>query len=266
MSTTNTDKKKDIKSTQKDHISDIVKRVESKYVILKRLLKESHTHHMYVTKDGETFKATYRDICNNLDEDIKLLKSIPDTFKTITTNIRSANRSTGNSKNGLNIPKMYSKNVADFFFDRYLTSPELESILTKEEFEEIPNKLPYLLEHNITSPTILSQLFYGYRLCIPGVIVDENRSFIRSDKGISEYFANELDLVIKNNHYPDFDISQFKMNRIATVFAYSKIDEDKPIHETLGITQDQLMDDMTSEMEYLQGIREKVKKHFEKKE
>lgn len=260
-----------INEQQKSRIDEIVKRVETKYNQLYQLLRDSHTHQVYLQDGDKNYQLDAREYKKLLDEDIRMIKALPKTFRDIASGVRTANKSTtakNKPTNGFSRPFKYTDNVADFFFKCFLMTADLEQILSKEEMDEIPDRLNYLLNFNVSNSGILSQLFYGYRRCIPGVIDtrDGCSSFIYSDKGILEFFKEELDSIVNEGRFEDFDVQRFNLQRINSVFSRATIKSENQdsICKALKITPEQLSEQLESEMEYARNLRIRINDYHEK--
>lgn len=261
-----------INEQHKNHVDEIVIRVERAYGQLYQLLRESHTHQVYLKEGDKTHQVDLKEYKKILDQDIKAIKALPKAFRDIASEVRTANKPEGTKTraiNGFSRPFVYGDNVAEFFFQCFLSSPELTQILSQEEIDEIPKQLDYLLTHNVSNSGILSQLFYGYRRCIPGVIDTRDRcsSYIYSNKGILDHFKTELDSIVDEGRFTDFDINRFNLQRINSIFSRATVKgcNQDSICKDLNITPEQLATQLESEMEYARSLRIRINDHHDKK-
>lgn len=250
--------KRQINKQVKEHIDEIVKSTQYKFDLLSKFVADSKGFSVVGTgKDGEKYSVDAGQLKKLCDEDLKAIKSIPKIIKGITKDVNSSkDGGTRKSIGGFKRPFSYGPHVADFFTEKFFNSDELAKYVDVEKLNSIADKMPLLLDHNISNSGILSQLFYGYRKAIPGVIDtrDKCSSYIYSEHGILEYFRDELDQIVKDGRFEDFDVNRFNMQRINAVFSRCTTDE-SDLHVKVGVTEDQLNDMLETELEFAKSIR-----------
>lgn len=251
--------KRQVNKQVKDHLDDVVGSIQQKFDLLAKLLADAKGSTVVVTDyDGKNYKVNVAQLKKLCDADIKSIKAIPKAIKDITKDVNSVNKDTNSKKSlgGFKRPFSYGPHVADFFTDKFFNSDELAKYLDVEQINSIGDKMPLLLNHNVSNSGILSQLFYGYRKAIPGVIDTRDRcsSYIFSNHGILEYFGKELDQIVADGRFEDFDVNRFNMQRINAVFSRSTTNE-SDLHVKVGVTEEQLSDMLEAELEFAKDIR-----------
>lgn len=251
--------KRQINKQIKEHTDEITKSIQDKYTLLSRILTDTKNSSVVVVdKDGNKYNITVAELKKICDEDLKKVKAIPKSIKDITKEVNNANKNPASKKSlgGFKRPFSYGPNIAGFFTEKLFNAPELATFLDDKHMDEIEAKLPLLLQHNISNSGILSQLFYGYRKAIPGVIDtrDKCSSFIYSEFGILDYFGKELDQIVKDGRFDAFDVNRFNMQRINAVFSRATTDE-TDLHTKVGVSEDELNDMLDAELEFAKSIR-----------
>ena len=257
----------------KEYVDSIVERTQSKLDLLLKLASDNDDLSIITEIGGEKVKVPHKKLKKLCEEDIKAIKNIPKEIRNITKEFNKSNKgnSGSNPSGGFRRPFIYKENIREFFYDCFFMTEDILKYIPEEEVNEIKDRMP-LFFSGISNSNILSQLFYAYRKAVDGVIDtrEKQSSYIFTKYGIRKYFEEEINEIIANKDFPDFDPERFGMQRINSVFFKATIKDPDYFKSVLGEDKTdeeiakEIEEGLRDELEYATTIRVRIKDYHDK--